>query len=177
MKPELLQKVLEKFPNVTAERALDFDVLIVPAEELHGVAEYLRNNPELEFNFLSDLSGVDYIDQGYFEVVYHLFSYSKRHKIRLKVRVNRDDPIVKSVTGLWSTANWHEREAYDLYGIVFKGHPDLKRILCAEDFPGHPFRKDFPLENDEDYLLSDVKTAEDYGLPKDLRQRFYKQDA
>ncbi len=113
----------------------------------------LRDHPELRFSQLTDLCGVDYggyKDGGWegsrFAVVYHLLSIE--HNVRLRVRVfctDDDLPMVASVTGIWPSANWFEREAFDLYGIVFDGHPDLRRILTDYGFVGHPFRKDFPL--------------------------------
>ena len=163
---ELLKKVTNKFPNLEITKDYDWQVLIVDREELHSLCEFLKSDSELDFDFLTDLSGVDYID--YMLVVYHLYSYKKGHKLVVKTKITRDDPVVDSVTSLWSTANWHEREAYDLYGIIFKGHPNLKRIFCTDDFPGHAFRKDFPLENDEEYLLRDVKEPEEYGIPREL---------
>lgn len=164
--PELVEKIYRQFPNIIKEKYLDWHTLIVDREELIPLCEFLKIDSELDFDFLTDLSGVDYLK--YMEVVYHLYSYDKQHKLALKTRVTRDDPTIPSVTGLWSTADWHEREAYDLYGIVFRGHPNLKRIFCTDDFPGHAFRKDFPLENDEEYLLRDVKTPGDYGIPEEL---------
>ena len=163
---DLLNKISQQFPAVKKEKYLDWHTLIVTPEELLPLCELLKSDPELDFDFLTDLSGVDYLD--YMEVVYHLYSYSRQHKLALKVRVTRENPNVPSVTGLWSTADWHEREAYDLFGIIFQGHPHLKRIFCTEDFPGHAFRKDFPLENDEEYLLRDDKEPEVYGIGRDL---------
>lgn len=163
---ELVDRLVEKFPETVKNKYLDWHTLIVRREDIVELCEMLKSDGEFEFNFLTDLSGVDYLE--YMEVVYHLYSYELQHKLCLKVRVKPDDLLIPSVTSLWSTADWHEREAYDLFGIVFEGHPNLKRILCAEDFPGHAFRKDFPLENDEEYLLRDEKTAEDYGISEDL---------
>ncbi len=166
IKQELIDIIVEKFPETIKEKYLDWHTLVVRREDIVKVCELLKTDGDLDFNFLSDLSGVDYLE--YMEVVYHLYSYELQHKLCLKVKVKADDLLVPTVTSLWSTADWHEREAYDLFGIIFEGHPNLKRILCADDFPGHPFRKDFPLENDEEYLLRDEKTAEDYGIAEDL---------
>lgn len=163
---ELIDKIMKEFPDIKKEKFLDWHTLTVDRDDLLNLCELLKKEPELYFDFLTDLSGVDYLE--YMEVVYHLYSYDKQHKLALKVRVTRDNPNVPSVTGLWSTADWHEREAYDLFGIVFQGHPNLKRIFCTEDFPGHAFRKDFALENDEEYLLRDTKSPEDYGIIRDL---------
>jgi len=163
---ELVERIVEKFPETAKEKYLDWHTLIVRREDVVEMCEMLKSDGDFDFNFLTDLSGVDYLE--YMEVVYHMYSYGLQHKLCLKVRVEADDLLVPSVTSLWSTADWHEREAYDLFGIIFEGHPNLKRILCADDFPGHPFRKDFPLENDEEYLLRDEKTSQDYGIDEDL---------
>ncbi|MES0827083.1 NADH-quinone oxidoreductase subunit C [Ruegeria sp. SCP11] len=107
---------------------------------------------ELGFNFLSDICGVDYLpDTPRFEVVYHLYSLSDKWRIRLKCRLE-DPPHIASVAGVWRTANWHEREAWDMYGITFDGHPDLRRIYMWEGFEGFPQRKDFPLRGYRDEL-------------------------
>ena len=98
------------------------------------------------------LSGADYKDR--FEVVYHLYSMENKHKITLKATVDRNNPEIDSVAGIWATADWHERECYDLVGIKFIGHPDRRRILMPEDWEGHPLRKDYPLkgyEGDQDW--------------------------
>jgi NADH-quinone oxidoreductase subunit C len=117
--------------------------LTVAPERIAEVATFLRDDPELGFDCLSNLSGVDYPKAGHIQVVYHLFSYRHRHWIVLKVNANRDDPAVPTVSGVWSHANWEEREVFDLLGVRFAGHPDLRRLLMPEDWPGHPLRKDF----------------------------------
>jgi NADH-quinone oxidoreductase subunit C len=106
------------------------------------VALFLRDEGDLAFDTLMCLSGVDYT-KGLLGVVYHLCSITKRHKVTLKVEVGAAAPSVPSVSAIWPTANWHEREAFDMFGIVFAQHPDLRRILLPEDYPGHPLRKDF----------------------------------
>jgi NADH-quinone oxidoreductase subunit C len=118
---------------------------------VRDVCLYLRDEPSLRLDHLSDLTAVDYSrypdDPGpRFEVVYNLISTLHRHRIRLKVRLPESDPRVDSVAAIWHTANWHERETYDLMGIVFDGHPDLRRILLPEDWEGHPLRKEYPLK-------------------------------
>ncbi len=101
---------------------------------------------ELGFNFLTDLSGLDHFGEDpRFEVVYELYNMERGEWLRLKVRVSEDQPEVPTVTGVWATADWHEREAFDMYGIRFTGHPDLRRILMWDGYPFHPLRKDFPL--------------------------------
>jgi len=118
---------------------------------IKDICSYLRDEPSLKMDHLADLTAVDYSaypgDTGpRFEVVYNMISTVYRHRIRLKVRVPEDDPRVDSVSSVWNTANWHERETYDLMGVRFDGHPDLRRILLPEDWVGHPLRKEYPLK-------------------------------
>jgi NADH-quinone oxidoreductase subunit C len=121
--------------------------VVVPREHLLRVAEYLATEPSLRFSFLSDITPVDRFPiEPRFEVNYHLVSLDRRERLRLKVKLTGSDPIVHSVTGVWPTANWHERESYDLFGIRFEGHPDLRRILMPDDWEGYPLRKDYPTE-------------------------------
>ncbi len=125
----------------------------IKADSLSLAMQTLRDDADLRFSQLIDLCGMDYSDYKdgpwtgpRFAVVYHLLSIA--HNVRMRVRVFCDDddlPLVRSVTGVWPSGNWFEREAFDLYGIVFEGHPDLRRILTDYGFVGHPFRKDFPL--------------------------------
>ncbi len=127
--------------------------LVVDAPELLRVAGDLRDRPELKFEQLIDVCGVDYLSYGNgryegarYAVVYHLLSVSYNRRLRLKVFAADDEfPVIDSVVGIWPSANWFEREAFDLFGIMFPGHPDLRRILTDYGFIGHPFRKDFPL--------------------------------
>jgi NADH-quinone oxidoreductase subunit C len=125
---------------------------VVRAHDLLGIATALRDTPALSFAQLTDLCGVDYSafggawDGARFGVVYHLLSLTHNWRLRLRTFAPDDDfPVVDSVLGIWPAANWFEREAFDLYGIIFTGHPDLRRILTDYGFIGHPFRKDFPL--------------------------------
>ena len=121
--------------------------IVVPREHLRRAAEFLRGDPELQFTFLADLTGLDRSPiEPRFELNYHLLSMARRERVRLKVRVSGDDPVVESVTAVWPTANWHEREVFDLFGVRFEGHPDLRRILMPEDWEGYPLRKDYPVE-------------------------------
>jgi NADH-quinone oxidoreductase subunit C len=107
------------------------------------VCAFLKSDPELAFDCLSNESGVDYKAEGHIQVVYHLFSYRHRHFIVLKVNAPRDNPVVQTVETVWKAANWLEREIYDLLGVVFEGHSDLRRLLMPEDWIGYPLRKDF----------------------------------
>ncbi|MSQ59373.1 MAG: NADH-quinone oxidoreductase subunit C [Betaproteobacteria bacterium] len=127
--------------------------LTVKAADLLAVARALRDDPALRFEILIDLAGMDYSGHGggewdgaRFAAVYHFLSVSLNQRLRLRVFAPNDDmPILDSVTTIWPSANWYEREAFDLFGIVFDGHPDLRRILTDYGFTGHPFRKDFPI--------------------------------
>jgi len=129
--------------------------IIVPAEHILATCSFLKTWPETHFDFLSDLCGVDrgVEEEPRFEVNYHLFSTTKYHRWRLKVLLNDENVHVGSVTSVWRTANWHERETYDLFGVIFDNHPDLRRILLPEDWQGHALRKDFPLRGYEPYSL------------------------
>jgi NADH-quinone oxidoreductase subunit C len=122
----------------------------VPAQAIVDVARFLRDDPELSYNFLENLCGVDYLGRDpRFEVVYHLLSHKNRHRIALKVGVPERNPSVPTLTRLWATANWQEREAFDMFGIVFTDHPGLQRILMPDDWEGYPQRKDVPLGGEE----------------------------
>jgi len=107
------------------------------------VARFMHDDPELKFDWLSNLSGVDYLADEKLCVVYDLWSFNLNHSLAVKVFVPRDVPVVPSVSAVWKAADWHEREAFDLFGIVFAGHPDPRRILLADDWVGHPLRKDY----------------------------------
>jgi NADH-quinone oxidoreductase subunit C len=121
--------------------------LIIPRQQLRRVCDYLRAEPGLEFDFLSDLSVVDRFPlEPRFELNYHLLSIPTRQCLRLRVQLNSSDTSVETMTTVWPTANWHEREAFDLFGVRFTGHPELRRILMPEDWEGHPLRKDYPVE-------------------------------
>ncbi len=135
--------------------ALDETTLVVPREHIAAICSHLKTAPEARFDFLADICGVDrgVEEEPRFEVNYHLFSTTKHHRLRLKVVLNEDDAHVPTVTGVWRTANWHERETFDLFGVVFDGHPDLRRILLPDDWQGHALRKDFPLRGYEPYSL------------------------
>jgi NADH-quinone oxidoreductase subunit C len=120
--------------------------MVVEPTAIVEVGRVLKEDPAFAMDCLSNESGVDYKDRC--EVVYHLFSYRHRHQAVLKVKLPRENPTVETLEGLWKSANWMEREIFDLVGVNFEGHSDLRRILMPEDWPGHPLRKDFvePLE-------------------------------
>lgn len=144
--PEWISEIVEAHAEVTA---------IVPRQHIVAVCSELKTGPSSRFDFLADLCGADRgpEEDPRFEVNYHLFSTQKHHRLRLKVLLSEMDVHVPSVTGVWRTANWHERETFDLLGIIFDGHPDLRRILLPEDWQGHALRKDFPLRGYEPYSL------------------------
>ncbi len=129
-------------------------VVVVRKERTYAVLEYLKTDPELAYTYLVDVTAVDnsemeselmQFDYARFMVVYQLYSYQGQCRVRVKVPVHENDLSISSVTGLWRGANWLERETYDMFGIHFEGHPDLRRILMPDDFEGYPLRKDYPL--------------------------------
>jgi NADH-quinone oxidoreductase subunit C len=165
---EIVAILEEKFGSKIKAKKLDTldPWVVVEPGDLIEVCRFLRDEPRLQFDMLNCISGVDYFEpdkakapkagfEPHMEVVYHFTSFMKRHRFVLKLMLprwkdNKDGqlPEVPSVTGLWRAADWHEREVYDLSGVMFTGHPDLRRILLSEDWEGHPLRKDyvFPLE-------------------------------
>lgn len=154
----VLDKLKEAFPSeVLATSSYRGDeTAIVAREHVKAIGRFLRDDPDLRFDLPTDLTAVDYLGQEpRFEVVYHLYSTTKKHRIRIKARVPEDDPTIDSVVELWPGFNWEEREAYDLYGIRFLGHPDLRRILLYPDFVGHPLRKDYPKEGRQPLVRRD----------------------
>ena len=149
-----LQNVNKEWITSTTD-AFGETTVVVPREHIASICSHLKTAPEANFDFLADICGVDrgVEEEPRFEVNYHLFSTTKHHRLRLKVVLNEDDAHVPTVTGVWRTANWHERETFDLFGIIFDGHPDLRRILLPDDWQGHALRKDFPLRGYEPYSL------------------------
>jgi NADH-quinone oxidoreductase subunit C len=123
--------------------------LVVDPKHIMHIVRYLRDTPGLAYNYLSDISAVDYWPEqtrpGRFGVCYHLLSMLYTRRLRVKVYLSEDDPAVDSIIMVWPAANWLEREAYDLMGITFKGHPDLRRLQMPDDWQGHPHRRDYPL--------------------------------
>ncbi len=142
---EIFDKLKEKFGDQVIDLVDNVDPFVrVKAEAIGEIGLYLRDDEAMKFESLMCLSGVDY--PAHLTVVYHLFSTPHRHRVVLKVEVEREDPHVPTVERVWSVANWHERETYDMYGIVFDGHSDLRRILCPDDWEGFPLRKDYQVQ-------------------------------
>lgn len=148
----LIKKVKEAFRDAILETNVFRGEIthVIEKGSLLSLCTFLKNDPELKMNYLVDVIGVDYQPrEPRFEVVYHLYSITRRHRIRLKVRL-ADGESIASVANIWKGADWPEREAYDMFGIVFEGHPELKRIYLADDWEGFPLRKDYPLRGYKD---------------------------
>ena len=144
---EMAEYVAATRPSAVLDSGIAFGELTlrVPANEIVSLVRFLRDDPRLAFLNLTDICGVDYPSrEKRFDVVYHLLSPKQNARIRLKVETDEDTPV-PSITGIFPGADWYEREAYDFYGILFTGHPDLRRILMDYGFEGYPLRKDFPL--------------------------------
>jgi len=121
--------------------------VVIYRDHLRALAEFLNSDPDLRFTFLSSVTGMDRFPiEPRFELNYHLMSLSRRETVGLRVRLTGEDPVAQSVVPVWPTANWHEREIFDLLGIRFEGHPNLRRIVLPDDWEGHPLRKDYPVE-------------------------------
>ena len=144
----VLDKILRKFPDeiIDSHDYLGNETVIIKKEALLDVCKFIKDNRQLMMDMLVDLTCVDYPQEAKrFIVVYHFYSTVNKYRIRIKVPVSEDDPYVDSLTELWPSANWTEREVYDMYGVKFNNHPNLKRILMYDGFEGHPLRKDYPL--------------------------------
>jgi len=145
---EIHDKIKSRFPDGIVEfkpDAVTEPYIVVRNDMVGEISKFISEDPDLKFDYLICLSGVDFND-GNLGVVYHLFSMEKRHRIVLKIKVPKDKPEVSSVESIWKSANWHEREAFDLFGIVFLGHSDLRRILLPDDWQGFPLRKDYKVQ-------------------------------
>jgi len=145
----ILEKIKEKFLDDVYE-TYEFRgdlVAVVNKEIMRDAAKFLKTDAALDFNILTDLTAVDYLPQNRnprFNVVYHFYSLAKGHRVRIKAGVDEKEPSIDSLVSLWPIADWFEREVWDMFGIKFKGHPNLRRILMYEEFKGHPLRKDYP---------------------------------
>ena len=134
--------------KLSFEQQADMLVVTVGKEKINEVLRFLYDEPFLQFQFLTTLCGIHLPEpENKLGVVYHLHSFKNNHRIRVKTFTSIDNPVFPTATNIWKTANWMERETWDFFGIVFEGHPNLKRILNTDDFEGFPLRKDFPLED------------------------------
>lgn len=142
--PQIIDALVARFgSSIQQVPAIDHPRVHVAPADWPQIAAWLRNEPAIQLDWLRCLTGIDYAADGQLAVAYELMSFTHRHDLAVKVYVSRDNPVIVSVAHLWPAANWHEREAFDLLGIVFEGHPNLQRILLADDWAGHPLRKDY----------------------------------
>ncbi len=173
---EIAGKVRSHFPEEVLD-ICDFHGqvgIVVKREKIVDILRLLRDSPDTKMNHLLDLCGVDNKKRMgknllRLEVVYNLYSIPLRHSIRIRAQVPENDPCIDTVTTLWCGADWHERECYDLMGISFNGHPDMRRILLPEDWVGHPLRKEYPLKGREEWsgleeLKNKVVELQEFGL-------------
>ncbi|MBI5142372.1 MAG: NADH-quinone oxidoreductase subunit C [Nitrospirae bacterium] len=145
---QIAERIKEQFPDdvLGYTEFRDQVTVSVKRDNIVGICRYLHDDAEMGFDYPASLCGVDYMPrEPRFEVVYNLYSIKHRHRIVLKADVPESDPNIDTVTGIWTGVNWHERETFDMYGINFNGHPDMRRILMPEDWEGHPLRKDYPV--------------------------------
>jgi len=157
-KEEIIKIIQNKFTILNVETEPDL-TMYVSNDKILDICQFLHDSDELNFVYLSSITGVDYPNRiPRFDVVYHLYSIEKNHRIRLKIEVDEHKSI-PSVTGIWKGANWFEREVYDLFGIEFTGHPDLRRILLPDEWEGYPLRKDYPLQG----KLKDYNNSKNYS--------------
>ncbi len=141
------EKVIARFGSKVLETSTQFDELtfLVDKSDLHAIVRHLRDELGLNYRHLSDITATDWLDRPKrFEIIYHLYSFDLRDYVRVKVRIGENEPV-PTMCSDWKTANWLEREVYDMFGVTFSGHPDMRRILMWDDFEGHPLRKDYPL--------------------------------
>ena len=144
-----LRRLIEALPDAVLETHAHVGdaTARIDLERVVEVARLLRDDSELEFEMLTDVTAVDYLgEEPRFEMVYHFYSVARNQRLRIKARVPEEPAEIDSLVDVYASANWMEREVWDLYGIRFKGHPDLRRILLYEEFEGHPLRKDYPKE-------------------------------
>ncbi len=172
MSRAVLEKLVARFAGDILDVHSHFgdDTALVAPEKWKEICHYLRTDPALDFDMLVDLCGVDYPERGAtggrLEVVLHLYSVGKRHRVRLKARVGDEEmegAVLESITPIWPGANWFEREVYDMSGVTFTGHPDLRRILMYPEFVGHPLLKDYPA--DKTQPLVPYRSEAEAGVP------------
>lgn len=152
MLSEVLKALEGAFGSVVLSYHSEFgdDTILIPSEKWLEVLRFLKDSPSLSFDYLVDLTCVDYKGQEpRFEIVVHLLAFKTGKRLRVKARVPEENPSLASISELWRSANWLEREVYDMFGVRFEGHPDLRRILLYEEFEGYPLRKDYPLKKSQ----------------------------
>jgi NADH-quinone oxidoreductase subunit C len=161
----VVERLRKWSPNAISE-VIEFrgeTTIVVPRNVLRDVAERCRSDKELQFNLLTDATSLDrYPLEPRFEVNYHLVSIPRSDRLRLKVRLSGSDAVIDSVVSVWPGANWLEREIFDLMGIRFNGHPDLRRILMPDDWEGHPLRRDYPVEGYRDIPQTALRYTRNY---------------
>ena len=148
----IYQRLEQRFPGQVSDfkaEVLEPTLLVSPGAIVE-VCRFLRDEPSLNFEVLSDLTALDWPKEEKIQIVYHLYSYAEKHQIVLKVDLPRDNPKIATVEGVWKVANWFEREVYDLFGVFFEGHTDLRRIMLPEDWVGYPLRKDYVEQEEYD---------------------------
>ena len=169
MSKAVLEKLKAKFGDAILETHSNIgdDTAVIEPSRWNDVCRFLRSDPQMAFDMLVDLCGVDYPERlPRMEVVLHLYSIAKGHRVRLKTRVGDADmkhAELDTITDVWAGANWFEREVYDMSGVTFRGHPDLRRILMYPEFEGHPLLKDYPAHKTQP--LIPYRTEEEAGLP------------
>ena len=145
----VISKLTSQFGDIICnqERLADMLCITVLKDSVQDIMLFLRDDHELQYNFLTALCGMHYPEKNQLGVVYHLHSFTNNHRIRIKTSVEQTKPNIPTITSIWPAANWLERETYDFFGIIFDGHPNLKRILNVDEMTAFPLRKDFPLED------------------------------
>ena len=172
----VLDKLKEKFGAAILETHSDFgdDTALVDASQWKAIAQFLRDDPALDFDMPVDMCGVDYPNRRpRMEVVMHLYSLKRRHRVRLKARVGDEDmegAELDSVVSIWAGFNWLEREVFDMSGVRFRGHPDLRRILMYPEFEGHPLQKTYPADRTQP--LVSYRTEDEAGMPLNKLEPF-----
>ncbi|CAN5392916.1 NADH-quinone oxidoreductase subunit C [soil metagenome] len=181
--PKLHEVVKNKLGEYFGEKIFSTEVshgelsIVVDRDVIVPVCEKLRDDPDFQFNFCSYATAIDWSQLGRtprFEMIYQLLSLTKGHRMRVKAGVPEDDPTIETVSGVWAVADWLERETYDMFGIIFKNHPDLRRILMPEDWEGYPLRKEFPLGGVKSFYFK-RSTDPRAGEPKTLVPRIREQ--
>lgn len=173
MTPQSIDSSLaKKLKNVFGEKILEMTdlhgdlTILIDKKDIHDVCAVLKDHDDFKFEQMMDLTAVDYLKQNKpvrFQVVYHFLSLTYLHRLRIKCDVPENDAVILSITDLWLAADWYERECFDMYGIRFDGHPDLRRILMYDEFAGHPLRKDYPIKKEQPRMeLRDVPERYSY---------------